>query len=113
MSKKLGFLERRILEALRTSEFGSYQLDSLVWWLSGKINHPGDDYPDEIIWERPYKAVPNIYKSVYRAVKSLERKGFVHVVRKRNRRQCPFGWRCHRERGLNYPYAIVELVRRY
>lgn len=110
MSRGLGRLEREILAALRDDDEGRCELNSLVWWKAGKILRPGADYPDEIVFLRPYRAFPDVYKSVYRAVKSLERKGLIRVTRRKNRGSCRDGRLCPiYDRGLGYPYMVVEL----
>lgn len=111
MSRGLGNLERRILAALRDKDNSRCDFNALVWWAAGKLPHPGADYPDEIAFLRPYRAFPDVYKSVYRAVKSLERKGLVRVARRKPRGSCRDGRLCPiYDRGLGYPYMVVELA---
>lgn len=113
MSRGLGGLERRILAALRGKDNSRCDFNALVWWAAGKIPHLGADYPDEIAFLKPYQEFPNVYKSVYRAVKSLGRKGLVRVARRKPRgsyrdgRLCPIY-----DRGLGHRYTVVELAGR-
>jgi len=106
----MGRVERKVLEGLRSKENRQCELTSLVWWIAGRVASPGADYPEDLAFVRPYQEVPNVYKSVVRAVRSLERRGLVRVVRKRPKGSCPFGRRCPSDRGLMYPFMVVELV---
>lgn len=113
MSRGLGCLERQILVALQDRSIGRCELSSLVWWAAGKIPHPGADYPDEISFLKPYREFLDVYKSVYRAVRSLERKGLIRVARRKPKGSCRGGRLCPiYDRGLGRPYMVVELAGR-
>jgi hypothetical protein len=86
MSRGLGFMERLILKHLRKASHSKIDFTDLMWTLAGHIEFVGDDYDlddEDVSRNTPKKVYPSDYKSALRALKSLERKGFLKTRKER------------------------------
>lgn len=93
MSKGLGKIERKILKAFEESkeyiEIMGYKdndscSSSLSYYVEGLIENLHDDWPSD------KKYSYSTYMKTYRAIKSLERKGYVETEVKHYRFSFPF-----------------------
>lgn len=75
MSRGLGKVEKKILEYFNMSKRDKAEIPGLCYYVAGLIGYPSEDWP----FNEDYS--DSIYKSVYRSVKSLERKGYLKTER--------------------------------
>ena len=101
MSKGPGKIEKKIIEYLNKPGFKSCNIAELCYFIEGDINGPGDEWPSN----KNIDQTGTRYKSVYRAVKSLENKGYL-ITEKVN----PHGEKGCLIRESNFDYATRQLT---
>ena len=84
MSKGLGKIERAIIQFLESK---SREMET--WSIARALYFPEEYFNDRL----PGDPTPAQYKSLLRALKSLERKGFLTSEKEPTRFEAPISWR--------------------